>query len=309
MEHVPVLLTEILAFLREHPSLRSVLDCTLGLGGYSEAILLSFQSTEVHAVDQDSQALSLAKERLLPFATRFHPEKGNFASLPPSITCKAPFDAIVFDLGVSNLQLVDEGRGFSFQADGPLDMRMDRESSFSAADLVNTLSEKEIADIFWKFGEERFSRQLARGIVRYREESGRIDRTSTLVEIVRKTLPAPVQRKMGGHPARRIFQALRIAVNDEISILESGLQRVPDLAAPNALLIVVSYHSLEDRIVKNLFKKWREEEKGGILTKRPLVPSDEEIEVNRKSRSAKMRVFSFTKRIKEVKKYAISRTS
>ena len=137
-------------------------------------------------------------------------------------------------------------------------------------------------------------------IVRYREESGIIDRTSTLVEIVRKTLPAPVQRKMGGHPARRIFQALRIAVNDEISVLESGLRSVPVIAAPGSLLIVVSYHSLEDRIVKNLFKQWREEEKGDILTKRPLVPSDDEIEANYKSRSAKMRVFSFKTKRKEV---------
>ena len=176
MEHVPVLLKEILAFLQEHPSLRSVLDCTLGLGGYSEAILESFESTEVYAVDQDSHALSFAKERLLPFGARFHPEKGNFASLPPAVTCNAPFDAMLFDLGVSNLQLVDEDRGFSFQSDGPLDMRMDREFRYSAADLVNSYSEREIADIFWKYGEERFSRQLARGIVRYREESGKIER-------------------------------------------------------------------------------------------------------------------------------------
>lgn len=300
MEHVPVLLKEILVFLREHPSLRSVLDCTLGLGGYSEAVLRSFESPEVYGVDQDSQALALTEQRLLPFAARFHPEKGNFACLPPAIICKAPFDAFLFDLGVSNLQLVDEERGFSFQSDGPLDMRMDRESSFSAADLVNTFSDRELAEVFWKYGEERFSRQLARGIVRYREESGRIDRTSTLVEIVRKTLPAPVQRKMGGHPARRIFQALRIAVNDEISVLESGLRSVPVIAAPGSLLIVVSYHSLEDRIVKNLFKQWREEEKGDILTKRPLVPSDDEIEANYKSRSAKMRVFSFKTKRKEV---------
>ena len=300
MEHVPVLLKEILAFLQEHPSLRSVLDCTLGLGGYSEAILESFESTGVYAVDQDSHALSFAKERLLPFGARFHPEKGNFASLPPAVTCNAPFDAMLFDLGVSNLQLVDEDRGFSFQSDGPLDMRMDREFRYSAADLVNSYSEREIADIFWKYGEERFSRQLARGIVRYREESGKIERTSTLVDIVRKTLPAPVQRKMGGHPARRIFQALRIAVNDEISILETGLHNIPDVAAPGALLVVVSYHSLEDRIVTNLFKKWREEGKGSIVTKRPLVPSDEEIEANHKSRSAKMRVFSFKPKRMEV---------
>lgn len=300
MEHVPVLLKEILAFLREHPSLRSVLDCTLGLGGYAEAVLLSFESAEVYGVDQDNQALALAEKQLLPFGARFHPEKGNFASLPPGIICKAPFDAVLFDLGVSNLQLVDEERGFSFQSDGPLDMRMDRESSFSAADLVNTFSDRELAEVFWKYGEERFSRQLARGIVRYREEFGRIDRTSTLVEIVRKTLPAPVQRKMGGHPARRIFQALRIAVNNEISVLESGLESIPGIAASGALLIVVSYHSLEDRIVKNLFKQWCEEGKGEIVTKRPLVPSDDEIAANRKARSAKMRVFSFKSKRKEV---------
>ncbi len=293
MEHVPVLLREVLVFLQEHPSLNKVLDCTLGLGGYSEAILSSSFSTKVFGVDQDDQALAFAKERLQPFGERFYPAKGNFSSLPASITSHAPFDAIVFDLGVSNLQLVDEERGFSFQSDGPLDMRMDRDEPFSASDIVNTYPERELADLFWKYGEERFSRQLARGIVRHREGKGLIERTSTLVEVVRSTLPAPVQRKMGGHPARRIFQALRIAVNDEISVLQDALHGVPALAASGSLVLVVSYHSLEDRIVKTLFKMWREQGKGTILTKRPLTPSEEEIETNHKSRSAKMRVFRF----------------
>ncbi len=293
MEHVPVLLREVLVFLQEHPSLNKVLDCTLGLGGYSEAILSSSFSTKVFGVDQDDQALAFAKERLQPFGERFYPAKGNFSSLPASITSHAPFDAIVFDLGVSNLQLVDEERGFSFQSDGPLDMRMDRDEPFSASDIVNTYPERELADLFWKYGEERFSRQLARGIVRHREGKGLIERTSTLVEVVRSTLPAPVQRKMGGHPARRIFQALRIAVNDEISVLQDALHGVPALAASESLVLVVSYHSLEDRIVKTLFKMWREQGKGTILTKRPLTPSEEEIETNHKSRSAKMRVFRF----------------
>lgn len=293
MEHVPVLLREILFFLQEHPSLNKVLDCTLGLGGYSEAILSSSLSTKVFAVDQDDQALVFAKERLQPFGERFFPVKGNFSSLPESITSQSPFDAIVFDLGVSNLQLVDEERGFSFQSDGPLDMRMDRNEPFSASDIVNTYPERELADLFWKYGEERFSRQLARGIVRHREGKGAIERTSTLVEVVRSTLPAPVQRKMGGHPARRIFQALRIAVNDEISVLQDALHGVPALAASGSLVLVVSYHSLEDRIVKTLFKSWNEQGKGLILTKRPLTPSEEEIEANHKSRSAKMRVFRF----------------
>jgi len=293
MEHVPVLLREVLVFLQEHPSLNKVLDCTLGLGGYSEAILSSSFSTKVFGVDQDDQALAFAKERLQPFGERFYPAKGNFSSLPASITSHAPFDAIVFDLGVSNLQLVDEERGFSFQSDGPLDMRMDRDEPFSASDIVNTYPERELADLFWKYGEERFSRQLARGIVRHREGKGLIERTSTLVEVVRSTLPAPVQRKMGGHPARRIFQALRIAVNDEISVLQDALHGVPALAASGSLVLVVSYHSLEDRIVKTLFKMWREQGKGTILTKRPLTPSEEEIEMNHKSRSAKMRVFRF----------------
>jgi len=170
---------------------------------------------------------------------------------------------------------------------------MDRDEPFSASDIVNTYPERELADLFWKYGEERFSRQLARGIVRHREGKGLIERTSTLVEVVRSTLPAPVQRKMGGHPARRIFQALRIAVNDEISVLQDALHGVPALAASGSLVLVVSYHSLEDRIVKTLFKMWREQGKGTILTKRPLTPSEEEIETNHKSRSAKMRVFRF----------------
>jgi 16S rRNA (cytosine1402-N4)-methyltransferase len=291
-EHVPVLLPEVLSFLSEHISLKRVLDCTLGLGGYSGAILSSFPSTTVYALDQDEHALSIAKESLACYGERFRCEKGNFASVPEEIALHAPFDAILFDLGVSNLQLVDGDRGFSFQADGPLDMRMDRNSPLSASTIINTYPEREISAIFWKYGEERFARQLSKGIVRYREEEGPIERTSTLVEVVRKTLPAPVQRKMGGHPARRIFQALRIAVNDELNVLNEGLKEALALAASNALVLVVSYHSLEDRIVKNTFREWKEKDRGSILTRKPVVPSEEEIERNYKSRSAKMRVFS-----------------
>ena len=292
IEHVPVLIGEILDIYRAYPSRGHVLDCTLGLGGYAEAILSSSDARLI-GIDQDEQALAFSRDRLRRFGDRFDGVKANFRSLPEEVTSRAPFGAFFFDLGVSNLQLTDDARGFSFQSDGPLDMRMDLASNRSAADIVNSGTEGEIADIFWKYGEERHSRRLARAIVRHREAIGPIMRTETLVAVIRGALPAPVQRKMGGHPARRVFQALRIAVNEELCALQEGLQAIPSLAAPGALLFVVSYHSLEDRIVKTVFRLWKEQGRGEILSKRLIRPSSDEVESNRKSRSAKLRVFRF----------------
>ncbi|HCL79062.1 MAG TPA: 16S rRNA (cytosine(1402)-N(4))-methyltransferase RsmH [Synergistaceae bacterium] len=293
MEHVPVLLDEILRALSDREnSLERVLDCTLGLGGYTVAILETFPGAQVWGIDQDSEALAIAAERASGYGDRFHPVHGNFSAMDALVGDEAPFDAILFDLGVSNLQLTSGERGFSFQEDGPLDMRMDASSPLTAADLVNEGSEKDLADIFWKYGEERFSRPIARGIVRFRQRSGRIDRTSTLVEIIRSTLPAPVQRKMGGHPARRVFQALRIAVNDELEALTLGLRGAKALCRDGGSILAVSYHSLEDRIVKHLFREWQQAELGTVRTRRPITPSDEETVRNHKARSAKLRIFS-----------------
>ena len=289
---MPVLLTEVLSFLRLHPSLERVLDCTLGLGGYSGAILNEFSKTKVIGIDRDTDAIAIARKNLSAYGERFTPLHGNFEFLGDVAEEFMPFDALLFDLGVSNLQISEGARGFSFQTEGPLDMRMDPGAGLSAADIINDFSEKEMTEIFFTYGEERYSRQIARGIVRIREKDGPFSTTTSLVEAIRKILPAPVQRKMGGHPARRIFQALRIRVNEELSALTGGLKEARAAASPGALIVVVSYHSLEDRIVKHTFRDWQKEEFGKVLTRRPLIPSEEEVGENYKARSAKLRVFS-----------------
>ena len=296
-----MLLPEVLGFLKLHPGIEKILDCTLGLGGYSEAVLNLFPEARVWGIDQDEEALSLAGKRLEPFGGRFQPLRGNFGDADQVAGEFAPFDAILFDIGVSNLQISEGRRGFSFQSDGPLDMRMDTGSEVSAATIVNRYPEKELALIFWKYGEERFSRQIARGIVLHRQKYGDITTTGSLVSVIRETLPAPVQRKMGGHPARRVFQALRIAVNDELAVLEQGLEQAYGLCGSGSVIVVVSYHSLEDRIVKNSFRERQKEGLAKILTRRPVIPSEEEVEQNYKARSAKLRaVMIQTREGKEV---------
>ena len=296
-----MLLPEVLGFLKLHPGIEKILDCTLGLGGYSEAVLNLFPEARVWGIDQDEEALSLAGKRLEPFGGRFQPLRGNFGDADQVAGEFAPFDAILFDIGVSNLQISEGRRGFSFQSDGPLDMRMDTGSEVSAATIVNRYPEKELALIFWKYGEERFSRQIARGIVLHRQKHGDITTTGSLVSVIRETLPAPVQRKMGGHPARRVFQALRIAVNDELAVLEQGLEQAYGLCGSGSVIVVVSYHSLEDRIVKNSFRERQKEGLAKILTRRPVIPSEEEVEQNYKARSAKLRaVMIQTREGKEV---------
>lgn len=289
---MPVLLPEVLSFLRLHPSLEQVLDCTLGLGGYSGAILKEFPETKVIGIDRDTDAIAIARKNLSVYGERFTPLHGNFEFLGEVADEFTPFDAILFDLGVSNLQISEGARGFSFQTEGPLDMRMDPGAGLSAADIINDFSEKEMTEIFFTYGEERYSRQIARGIVRMREKDGPFATTTSLVEAIRKILPAPVQRKMGGHPARRIFQALRIRVNEELSALSGGLKEARAAASRGALIAVVSYHSLEDRIVKHTFRDWQKEDFGKVLTRRPLLPSEEEVGENYKARSGKLRVFS-----------------
>ena len=303
-EHVPVLIDEIVAFLKERQrGIKKILDCTIGLGGYSRAVLEELPDSRIWGLDHDEEALKRARENLAPFDGRFVLHQGNFADAPDIVGDDSPFDAILFDLGVSNLQISDGSRGFSFQRDGPLDMRMNPDSPFSAFDTVNRSSEKELADIFWKYGEERRSRQIARGIIRRRERSGDISTTGELVSVIRDILPAPVQRKMGGHPARRVFQALRIFVNNELESLEKGLAGAAKLIAPEGVIAVVSYHSLEDRITKHFFRDQKKEGLGNIITRRPVTPSEMEIERNYKARSAKLRLFEALGPGKEDRRY------
>lgn len=272
-----------------------IVDCTLGLGGYSEKILESMPDVSVCAIDRDETAVQIAKRRLAQYGDRFEALHSNFGDMEEILPESRRICAFVFDLGVSNMQLTEAGRGFSFGNDGPLDMRMNQTGDTkTASDVLLTLSERELSDIFWVYGEERFSRRLAAKIVKDREKGLCPRTTGELVALIRDVLPAPVQRKMGANPARRLFQALRIYVNDELGELEAGLSATKKLAVDGAVVIVVSYHSLEDRIVKCTFRGWEKEERlGNILTKHPLVPDDSEIEKNFKARSAKLRAFRF----------------
>lgn len=302
--HIPVMLPEVCRILEDVKNLRFVVDATLGLGGYSEGVLLKWRKTAVLGIDQDPQAIEVARRKLMDFGDRFRAVHGNFRDLS-SILGKAGMgkpDAVLFDLGVSSMQIETPDRGFSFQENGPLDMRMNilDEHQEMAGDIVNTYSMRELTTIFRKFGEDPYAAQIARGIVKFRETSGPIKSTSQLVDIIRNTLPAPVQRRMGRNPARKIFQALRIAVNDELEALNDALGQCEALATGSMMVIVVSYHSLEDRIVKNRFREWFSEGRGRLPFRRPMVPGESELEENWRSRSAKLRAFQFAATAAEV---------
>ncbi len=296
-EHISVMVNEVLEALRPWESLSVVVDATIGLGGHAGHILKNCPNVKVIGFDQDPYARAIAAENLSEFNGRFEIEADNFRNIE-KLTLRSGWkgaNAVLFDLGVSNLQLSDAKRGFSFQEDGPLDMRMDGQeecnSTLTAEDILAEWSIKDLTQIFRDYGEDPFAYQIARGIVRNREHGGTLHTTGELVELIRKILPAPVQRKMGGHPARKIFQALRIAVNDEINALNEALDGSAKILAPNGKVIAISYHSLEDRMVKLRFRKWKEDGMGEPKPRKAIIPSDSEIESNYKSRSAKMRIF------------------
>ena len=294
IEHIPVLLEEVVAQLETGGIPEFVVDATLGLGGYSERFLEQWASCKVLGIDRDPMALEQAIQRLSIAVSegRFVGRESNFRELAEALEDLGwgrP-DAVVFDLGVSNLQLSISGRGFSFQEDGPLDMRMGRNGQ-TAADLLNSLSQDELRRLFRDYGEEPHAGPIARGIVAYRQRKGPIETTADLVGVIRGILPAPLQRKMNRHPARRIFQALRIAVNDEIEALRQGLEQAGRAVRKEGCVVAVSYHSLEDRIVKHAFNEWETAGMGRRTPRKAIRPSLEEVERNYKSRSAMMRVF------------------
>jgi len=303
--HTPVLPREIVEWLTPRAGGR-YLDGTLGGAGHT-ALLLEASSPDgrVLGIDADALALERAQSRLAGAVAsgRLVLRQGNFARMADFAREEnfAPVDGVLLDLGLSSDQLADRARGFSFAADAPLDMRFDTSRGVSAADLVNTLEERELADLLYHYGEERRSRQIARRIVAARERAP-ITRTSELARLV----AVGVQGRPGGiSPATRTFQALRIAVNDELGSLEAALPAALEILRPGGRLAVISFHSLEDRIVKRYFQA---EEKGcvcppelpacvcgrvprlRILTKHPVVPSDDEQSGNPRSRSAKLRV-------------------
>lgn len=267
-------------------------DCTVGYGGFSSALLMAAASdARLIAIDQDRDALAASRERLGSFGARVTFVEGNFASLAQHLaSCGIDrVDGIAMDLGVSSPQLDRAERGFSFTQDGPLDMRM-APVGRTAADVVNTLPERELADVIYQYGEERLSRRIARAIVRAREESP-LRATGQLVDVIRGAVPA-AYRHGRIHCATRTFQALRIAVNRELDVLGETLPQAVRALAPGGRLAVISFHSLEDRIVKHTFREWAAGEGATVrmLTKKPIEPSEEECAANPRARSAKLRV-------------------
>ncbi len=281
--HVPVLAGQVVEYLRPAPQGLYV-DATVGGGGHAERILEAASPTgRLVGVDRDPHALEVARARLARFGDRVQLVRGNFADLPELLARLGirEVDGVLFDLGVSSLQLEQAERGFSFQLPGPLDMRMDPDQEQTAADVVNRLPEGALADILRRYGEEPFARRIARSIVRRRPLRTTLD----LVEAVQAAVPrSRWPRRL--HVATRTFQALRIATNRELECLEKALEGLPALVRPGGRVVVISFHSLEDRLVKRAFHsdpRWRP------LVRKPVRPRAEEVRQNPRARSARMR--------------------
>jgi 16S rRNA (cytosine1402-N4)-methyltransferase len=283
--HTPVLLTEVLQFL-DPQSGGKFIDATLGAGGHTRAILdRTAPDGRVLGLDQDESAIELARTSLQSYGSRLETAKSNFRNVA-AIAEERGFvgaDGVLADIGVSSMMLEDAARGFSFLREGPLDMRMDREQDLTAAGVVNTYREKEIADILFTLGEERRSRPIARSIVRFRP----LHTTFDLAHAVQRVTGAPRYGKI--HPATRTFQALRIYVNDELAALESFIDSSMALVRPGGRLVILTFHSLEDRIVKNKFRS--SVTAGKALTRKVVTASDEELRRNPRARSAKLRAW------------------
>ncbi len=285
--HVPVMAREVLTFFLQSPR-TVVVDCTLGEGGHSHLILSEMKEVYVLGIDVDEEALFWARNRLSRFRGRFSGIKGDYRKLG-EVLAKAGvprIDGALFDLGVSSRHLDLAERGFSFRETGPLDMRMDRTSAKTAEHVVNEYPVEEIERILKEYGEERFAGRIARAIARRREQ-GRLLTTDDLSGAVFEAVGRGRSRV---HPARRTFQAFRIEVNDELSRLKPSLLSAYSLLRPEGILAVLSYHSLEDRLVKEAFRWLKETEGAEVLTKKPLVPSEAERRENPRSKSAKLRI-------------------
>jgi 16S rRNA (cytosine1402-N4)-methyltransferase len=276
--HLPVLAQEVVEGLAIVPN-GLYLDATLGGGGHSRLILQAASNTRIIGIDQDEQAIAAAHHQLGEFGDRIQIWHGNFADYDPK---GQQFDGILADLGVSSAQFDIPERGFSFRHTAPLDMRMDQQQELTAAEVINTWDEAELAQIFFTYGEERLSRKLARRIVEQRP----FHTTTELAAAIAQAVPAKY-RYGRIHPATRVFQALRIAVNQELEVLERFLRRAPDWLKPSGRIAVISFHSLEDRIVKHSL---RDAPQLQVLTKKPILPTETEIQQNVRSRSAKLRL-------------------
>ncbi len=291
--HKPVMLDEVLGFIKPGKG-DIIVDATIGAGGHSCKILKLIEPEGLLiGIDKDEEILKITDKYLSKISDSYKLYQADYVELDYILNKLniSKVNGILLDLGVSSFQLDTLERGFSFNKEGPLDMRMDRTHGISAGDLLKKLSEKEMADIFWRYGEERRSRRVARAIIQERKRGVGIETTTQLAKIVEKALymPRKYQKKRRIHPATRVFQALRIVVNEELKSLEYFLNNICEYLASGARIVVISFHSLEDRLVKRAFREGQNISQLEILTKKPLVPLDLEIRENIRSRSAKLR--------------------
>ena len=302
-KHISVLLQESISSLNLKEN-SIIVDCTLGYGGHSSNILKRINKGYLFAFDQDSEAIRHSTDRLSAIGTNFTIIKSNFVNLKEELAKQniTKVDGFLFDLGVSSPQLDEKERGFSYHEDALLDMRMDRDNPLSASIVVNTYTKEQLAHIFKVYGEDKFANNIAKKIVEYREKK-KIETTLELVEIIKTAVPMKFRKDK--HPARQIFQAIRIEVNKELDVLEPALSQALEMLKVGGRVVVITFHSLEDRIVKNYFKSKTEVDKAvkgmpnipdeylpdfKLVVNKAIEPSKEELENNPRARSAKLRV-------------------
>ncbi|MBE6081913.1 MULTISPECIES: 16S rRNA (cytosine(1402)-N(4))-methyltransferase RsmH [Tissierellales] len=303
-EHTPVLLNEVIKGLNIKKD-GIYVDGTLGGAGHSLKIIEGLDNGKLVGIDQDMDAINKAKDVLKDYLERAEIIHDNFKNIPQILSNLNidKVDGIFLDLGVSSYQFDERERGFSYQKDAPLDMRMDRENNLRAWDVVNKYKEKELSDILWKYGDERWSKRIAKFIVEERRNSP-IDTTFQLVSIIKKAIPKGA-RASGHHPAKKTFQAIRIEVNKELEILKKSIPALCNLLKPKGRICIITFHSLEDRIVKENFKELNtgcicpkdfpicvcnRKKEIEIITKKPIVPTEDELSKNPRARSAKLRI-------------------
>lgn len=290
--HIPVMLAEVIEYLKLAPG-QTIVDATMGTGGHSLEILKRITpGGRLIGIDRDEDSLEICRNRLSEFKDSCQFVHANFSDLDQVLAGLGidSIDGIIFDLGISTYQLKDPQRGFSFQEEGPLDMRLDKSSYISAYDLVNNLNENEISHLLWSFGQERWHNRIAHLLVEERKASP-IATTRQLADLVVRAIPHRYRRSYYRiHPATRTFQAVRIAVNRELEILESAIKKAVAILKKQARICVISFHSLEDRVIKHTFRALKADGIIDIITAKPLTPTAGEIEKNPSSRSSKFRV-------------------
>lgn len=285
--HTSVMLTEILEYLIPKSEQALLIDCTLGEGGHTKAFLSRYPTLDAIGIDRDQEILERAIMNLAEFKSRFTPVNAWFDQFLSQYEGKAA-DFVLFDLGISMFHYLESGRGFSFQKSEALDMRLAADQPLSVATIVNTYNQDQLANTIYYYGEERYSRQIARAIIARRHEAPITD-SKELADIIYHSVPRSY-RYGKIHPATRTFQALRIAVNRELDRIEPAIEQALRVVKPGGRIAVISFHSLEDRPVKHLFRRMADEGLVKVLTKKPLIPSEEECQRNPASRSAKLRI-------------------